>query len=174
MNPGNVIEVVPNSNPCSPQEEFVVEIPLDAETPLDAEVQLDGKVPLSAAVYFPEEGQSPEETAQVEHVPQVEQITPPEEVPPANNYFEIDTVEEESSESDLSSYDFNYDSDSGHCSNHHRANIFPTIPLSNYLHDQNNAQDETNWIKLDEDDIWCVPPIPLLRPGGQLNIISSG
>ena len=24
-----------------------------------------------------------------------------------------------------------------------------------------------------EDDVWCVPPLPLLRPGGQLNIISS-
>ena len=82
----------------------------------------------------------------------------------------VSNLESESSESDLSSYSFNYESDSSAPAN---GQIYPILPLVNYHDDQDNPEDDINWLKMPEDDVWCVPPLPLLRPGGQLNIISS-
>ena len=83
---------------------------------------------------------------------------------------QVNNLESESSESDLSSYSFNYKSDSSAPAN---GPIYPILPLVNYHDDQDNPEDDINWVKMPEDDVWCVPPLPLLRPGGQLNIISS-
>ena len=82
----------------------------------------------------------------------------------------LNNLESESSESDLSSYSFNYKSDSSAPAN---GPIYPILSLVNYHDDQDNPEDDINWVKMTEDDVWCVPPLPLLRPGGQLNIISS-
>ena len=51
--------------------------------------------------------------------------------------------------------------------------MYPILPLVNYHDEQDNPEDDINWVKMTEDDVWCVSPLPLLRPGGQLNIISS-
>ena len=82
----------------------------------------------------------------------------------------LNNLESESSESDLSSYSFNYESDSSAPAN---GPIYPILPLVNYHDDQDNPEDDINWVKMTEDDVWCVPSLPLLRPGGQHNIISS-
>ena len=83
----------------------------------------------------------------------------------------VNNLESELSESDLSSYSFNYKSDSTVAAN---GPIYPILPLANYPDDEDNPKDDINWVKMPEDDVWFVPPLPLLRPGGQLNIISSG
>ena len=82
----------------------------------------------------------------------------------------VNNLESESSESDLSSCSFNYKSNSSAAAN---GPIYPILPLVNYHDNQDNAEDYINWVKMPEDNVWCVPPLPLLRPGGQLNIISS-
>ena len=83
----------------------------------------------------------------------------------------VNNLESASSESDLSSYTFNYEYNSSITAN---GPIYPILPLANYPEDEDNPEDDINWVKMPEDDVWCVPPLPLLRPGGQLNIISSG
>ena len=82
----------------------------------------------------------------------------------------VNNLESESSESDMSSYSFNYKSNSSAAAN---GPIYSILPLVNYHDDQDNPEDDINWVKMPEDDVWCVPPLPLLRPGGQLNIILS-
>ena len=100
-----------------------------------------------------------------EEVPEPLLNTDCEVLAPVNN------LESASSESDLSSYSFNYESDSSVAAN---GPIYPILPLANYPDDEDNPEDDINWVKMPEDNVWCVPPLPLLRPGGQLNIISSG
>ena len=80
----------------------------------------------------------------------------------------VNNLESESSESDLSSYSFNYESNSSAAANRP---IYPILPLVHFHNDQDNPEDNINWVKMTEDDVWCVPPLPLLRPGDQLNII---
>lgn len=94
-------------------------------------------------------------------------------VPEADNYEEVDTLPSESSESDLSSYSFNYYSDNNEDGTGQRPGIYPVIPCTNYSQDQDNPEDQTNWVKLHEDDVWSVPLLPLLRPGGVLNMFSN-
>ena len=100
-----------------------------------------------------------------EEVPELLPNTHCEVLAPVNN------LESASSESDLSSYSFNYKSNSSVAASEP---IYPILPLANYPDDEDNPEDDSNWVKMPEDDVWCVPPLPLFRPGGQLNIISSG
>ena len=100
-----------------------------------------------------------------EEVPEPLPNTHCEVLAPVNN------LESESSESDLSSYSFNYESDSSAVAN---GPIYPILPLENYPDDEDNPEDDINRVKMPEGNLWCVPPLPVLRPGGQLNIILSG
>ena len=100
-----------------------------------------------------------------EEVPELLPNTHCEVPAPVNN------LESESSESDVSSYSFNYESDSSVAAN---GPIYPILPLANYPDDEDNPEDDINGVKMPEDDVWLVPPLPLLRTGGQLNIILSG
>lgn len=96
----------------------------------------------------------------------------PDEIPEPDNEFEVNTLQSDS-ESDLSSYEFNYDSDETNVIDENNE-LYPTIPLVNYANDIEVEEDSNNWLKLAEDDIWHIPPIPLLIPGGKLNMISPG
>ena len=100
-----------------------------------------------------------------EEVPELLPNTHCEVPAPVNN------LESASSESDLSSYSFNYKSNSSVAASEP---IYPILPLANYPDNEDNPEDNSNWVKMPEDDVWCVPPLPLLRPGGRLNIIWSG
>ena len=83
------------------------------------------------------------------------------------------SIQSDPSESDLSSYSLNYESDIINDENDPIL-LYPTIPLANYSQDRDDPEDQANWIKLEEDDIWSVPPLPLLRPGGLLNMFFTG
>ena len=96
-------EVVPNSNPASPSEEFIVDIPLDEEF-----------------------------------------IN--EQVPEPDTYYEVNTLQSESSESDFSSYSLNYDSDSSDGRTVGNGPIYPNIPIHNYPNDKDHPEDITNWV----------------------------
>ena len=86
----------------------------------------------------------------------------PEPLP--NTHCEVPTpvnnLKSASSESDLSSYSFNYESDSSVAAN---GPIYPILLLAKYPDDEDNLEDDSNWVKMPENDVWCVPPLPLLR-----------
>ena len=82
-------------------------------------------------------------------------------LPEPNNTQEVYSLQNDLSESDLSSYSLNYESDIIDGEND-PIPVYPTIPLTNYPQDRDDPEDQANWIKLEEDDIWSVPPLPLL------------
>ena len=56
----------------------------------------------------------------------------------------VNNLESESSESDVSSYSFNYESDSSVAAN---GPIYPILLLANYPDNEDNPEDDINWDK---------------------------
>ena len=52
--------------------------------------------------------------------------------------------------------------------------LHPILPISNTVRDMEHPDDEGIWLKPEEDDIWDIPPLPLLVPGGVLNMFRDG
>lgn len=142
--------------------ETVISIPLDIENPSST-----GSVSENENIYSPFTHHTDITSAYPESTP-----SPSENFQPVPVYddIEITTQQSDSSQSSLSDYELTFADNSDEDDNDP---IHPVLTLSNTTRDRVNPEDEGIWIKLDPDDIWSVPPLPLLVTGGVLNMLSN-
>lgn len=84
--------------------------------------------------------------------------------------FEI-TSQSDSGESSIDNYEFTFEDNSDAGSEPDP--IHPIFHLQNAARDTDHPDDIGLWSKPDMDDVWAVPPLPHLVPGGVLNMVSE-
>ena len=90
-----------------------------------------------------------------------------------DNEIEINSQDSEGGESDLDNYELTFEEQ--FAEDNDQDPLHPIFPLANTQRDKQYPEDHGHWMKPDDaDDVWSVPPIPLLVTGGVLNMVSDG